>query len=99
MTTITKDGIEFSYTIKSVDVENSHIIVEYDPVHELLMPYTFNVPFIEFREWTMTETGPVEVNANKPFSAHLEYSVTCGAPIDQWRRQLLLINNIDQLPL
>ncbi len=99
MTTLTKDGIEFNYTVKSVDVESAHIIVEYVPVNPLLMPYTFNVPFVEFREWTMTETGPVEVNAEKPFSAHLQYAVECGAPSDQWRRQLKLIENIDQLPI
>lgn len=90
------DGIEFTYEVKATDIETAHMVVEYTPVDASLMPMILNVPFVEYREWTIDQQSgqQVEVNTNKTFEEHKEYSIKCGAPVAVWRRQKLLIENL-----
>ena len=90
------DGIEFNYTVKAVDIETAHMIVEYTPVDQDLIPTTLNVPFVELRQWTLNPqtNEQVPLDTNIPFEEHKKYSIKVAAPASLWRRQKLLINNI-----
>jgi hypothetical protein len=90
------DGIEFEYQVVTIDIESAHMIVDYTPADDMLMPMTLNVPFVEFREFAndLTTGEQVEINANKTFEQHKEYSVKIAAPVSVWRRQRLLIENM-----
>jgi hypothetical protein len=90
------DGIEFTAEVKSFDIEIAHMVVDYTPTNPELMPMTLNVPFIEDRAWGVDpQTGqPAQDLVPKTFEDHKQYSIEQGAPVQIWRRQKLLIENI-----
>lgn len=90
---LTIDEITFTATIVAYDVAITHILVQYDPEDPDLMSTRLNVPINEKREWRHGPTGELEQVPNEyTLDDHIEYSIRCGAPIQQWRNQKILIN-------
>ena len=74
---------EYTYTIKSVDVTNGHILVEYLPTDALLTKFTLNLYVAQKNEDGSQKT--------------FEQLISEYAPHERWEAQELLTTNYDIL--
>lgn len=87
-------GFDFTYKIKSLDIEHGTMVIEFDPVDPELLPIELNCLFHEKVLHNIDGTvQPIEAT----FEESLEFTVKSCAPIASWRRHKLMLGNIDTL--
>lgn len=86
------DNVSFTATVLAHDIATTHMLVEFVPDDPDLMPMTLNVPVVERREWQPSVDGLAPIPNEYSLQDHIEYSVRCAAPVQQWRNQKILVN-------
>ena len=94
--------LTYTYTIKSVNIQEGSFIVEYTPNDPELYPLAINSFLYEQPYYDLKDENGNLVYQNQdevPFNVHLEYSISQAAPIGSWRRTKMVLNNLEQFPV
>lgn len=85
--------LTYSHKIVSVDIEQGTLVVEYTPNDTDLIPIIYNIGFLE-KPHNLTQYADQD---SVPFLESMSYSIEAHAPVGLWRRQKLLITNIQSI--
>jgi hypothetical protein len=84
--------VNYSFKILSADVEQSTVLIEYNPADDDVMPITLNCNIILADPASFPGEGydnPEDI----PFAEHLKVTATMQAPLSTWRSQKWAVLN------
>lgn len=94
------ENYNFTYKVKTVNIENASIEVDYIPEDISLVPVKIFTNIIKrpINEIVDENNNPIYKSEDEiPIKIHLDYTTEKSAPILRWRNQKVLLDNIDKL--
>ena len=92
--------ITYTYKVVSWDIESATMTVRYNPDDDTLAPIRTNINLViaDYRT-LLDENGELKYASQDdvPFSEHLEHTLKYWAPVEQWKRQKMMINGHQDL--
>ena len=95
-----ENNFDFSYNIFNVNLEQGTIEIEYIPDDENLTPVRLNQYLLVRHPYEILDKEGVQIYQTMeeiPLEEHINYTVNTTAPLYQWRRQSVMLNNHDAI--
>ena len=97
---MSEENYNYSYNVTQINLENGTFEVEYVPESLDLTPVRINLYLMPkyFGEILDANNQPIySTQEEVPFEMHIENTIDRCKPINQWRNQFLMLNNIDKI--
>jgi hypothetical protein len=94
--------LSFTHKVKSINIEEGTFVVEYIPNDPELIPISYNSYVYEKPFYEILDQNGNQVYQNQddvPFEVNLAYSIERAAPLLRWKRQRLMLDNLDKFDL
>lgn len=92
--TLSNEGVSFNYEVLSFDIEASTMVVQFTPTDADMIVSTFNCRFYRDMTDSYLDANGNLVEVTKTFTEHLENAIKNQAPIEIWKSQKIMVNNI-----
>lgn len=97
---MSSENYNFKYTIKNVNIEQGTFEVLFTPESFDLTPITLNTYLLPLSYLDIRDENNELIHSSQdevPFSVHVENTVHAIKPIQQWKKQYMMQQNLSEL--
>jgi len=93
-------NLNYTYTVKSINIEQGTMVIDYVPEDLELSPMSLNAMLYEKNYFDIRDENNQLIYQNQndvPFSVHIDHTIKSCAPINVWRKQKFLLDNYNDV--
>jgi len=97
---MTTENYNYTAKVSSVNIEQGTVAISFMPENMNLTPVTLNTYMLPLSYYDIRDANNCliyQTQDDVPFSVHIENTVRCTAPLQQWKKQHMLQTNINEL--